>query len=73
MRYWIGAQVRLSQGARRRLIEGGEDTEHVRVASENRAGIVIQWISEGTQPTGYLVDFRGVYMALVEEDLEPVA
>jgi hypothetical protein len=70
MKYSIGARVRLSQDARRRLIEGEKEAEHVRVAHENRAGVVIQWISEGTQPTGYLVDFRGVYMAVPEEDLE---
>jgi hypothetical protein len=33
---------------------------------------VIQWIREGIRPTGYLVDFSGVYMALGEEDLEAV-
>ncbi|MEW6569313.1 MAG: hypothetical protein AB1449_14360 [Chloroflexota bacterium] len=73
MKYWIGARVRLSEEARRRLAESGTDTDVVRVAVENRAGVVIQWISERMQPTGYLVDFQGVYMALAEEDLEAVA
>jgi hypothetical protein len=73
MRYWIGARVRLSSDARRHLIESGKEAEHIRVARENRSGIVIQWISERMQPTGYLVDFQGVYMALVEDDLEAVA
>jgi len=72
MKYWIGAQVRLSKDARRRLMESGTEDEQVRVARENRAGVVIQWIREGIRPTGYLVDFRGVYMALVEGDLEAV-
>jgi hypothetical protein len=53
-------------------MESGTEDEQVRVANENRTGIVIQWISEAMRPTGYLVDFRGVYMALGEEDLEPI-
>ena len=73
MKYWIGARVRLSEEARRRLAESGTDTDVVRAAVENRTGVVVQWISERTQPTGYLVDFQGVYMALAEEDLEAVA
>jgi hypothetical protein len=72
MKYWIGARVRLSEVARRRLVEGGTQTEEVRVARENRTGVVIQWISESMRPTGYLVDFQGVYMALAEVDLEGV-
>lgn len=72
MKYWIGARVRLSRDARRRILETGVETEQVRVAKENRTGIVIQWISEATRPTGYLVEFQGVYMALPEEDLEAV-
>jgi len=70
MKYWIGARVRLSEDARRRLVESEKEAEHVRVAQENRTGVVIQWISESMRPTGYLVDFQGVYMALAEEDLE---
>jgi hypothetical protein len=72
MKYWIGARVRLCEEARRRLVESGTDTDEVRVAKQNRTGIVIQWISESMRPTGYLVDFQGVYMALGEEDLEPI-
>lgn len=72
MKHWIGARVRLSGKARRRLLESGMETEEVRVARENRVGVVIQWIREGIRPTGYLVDFSGVYMALGEEDLEAV-
>ncbi len=72
MKYWIGARVRLSEDARRRLMQSGTEDEQVRVANENRTGVVIQWISEAMRPTGYLVDFRGVYMALVEGDLEAV-
>lgn len=72
MKYWIGARVRLSKDARRRLLETGTETDQLQVARENRTGIVIQWISEGMRPTGYLVDFQGVYMALPEEDLEAV-
>ena len=69
MRYWIGTRVRLSEVASRRLVESAKEGEHVRVAREDRTGIVIQWISEAMRPTGYLVDFEGVYMALGEEDL----
>ena len=72
MKYWIGARVGLSDDARRRLVENGKEAEYVRVAQENRTGVVIQWISELMQPTGYLVVFQGVYMALGEEDLEAV-
>lgn len=72
MKYWIGARVRLSKGARRQLLESGSEDEQARVARENRPGVVIQWIREGIHPTGYLVDFGGVYMALGEEDLEAV-
>ena len=72
MNYWIGTRVRLSEGARRRLLENAKDAEHVRVAQEDRIGIVIQWIREAMRPTGYLVDFEGVYMALGEEDLVAV-
>lgn len=72
MKYWIGARVRLSEDARRRLMESGTEDEQVRVANENRTGVVIQWISEAMRPTGYLVDFGGVYMALVEGDLGAV-
>jgi hypothetical protein len=53
-------------------MESGTEDEQVRVANENRTGVVIQWISEAMRPTGYLVDFRGVYIALVEGDLEAV-
>ena len=72
MEYWIGTRVRLSEVAKRRLLESAKEGEHVRVAQEDRTGIVIQWIRESAQPTGYLVDFQGVYMALAEEDLEAV-
>ena len=72
MKHWIGARVRLSEDARRRLMESGTEAEQARVAKENRTGVVIQWISEAMRPTGYLVDFRGVYMALGEEDLVAV-
>lgn len=72
MKHWIGARVRLSGDARRRLVESGTESEEVRVARENRTGVVIQWIREGIRPTGYLVDFSGVYVALGEEDLEAV-
>jgi hypothetical protein len=72
MRYWIGVRVRLTEDARRRLIESGKEAECVRVAQENRTGVVIQWIGERIQPTGYLIDFQGVYMALEEEDVEGV-
>jgi hypothetical protein len=72
MKYWIGARVRLSEVARMRLVEGGVESEQVRVAKENRTGVVIQWISEFMRPTGYLVDFQGIYMALGEEDVEAV-
>jgi len=69
MKYPIGKRVRLSEAARNRLIENAKEAEHIRVAQEDRLGIVIQWISESMRPTGYLVDFQGVYMALGEEDL----
>jgi len=72
MKHWIGARVRLSEDARRRLMESGTEAEQARVAKENRTGVVIQWISEAMRPTGYLVDFRGVYMALGDEDLVAV-
>lgn len=72
MNYWIGTRVRLSEGARTRLLENAKEAEHVRVAQEDRIGIVIQWIREAMRPTGYLVDFEGVYMALGEEDLVAV-
>jgi hypothetical protein len=72
MRYWIGTRVRLSEVGRRRLLESAQEVEHVRVAQEDRIGTVIQWIRETMQPTGYLVDFEGVYMALGEEDLVAV-
>ena len=72
MKHWIGARVRLSKDARRRLVESEKEAEYVRVAQQNRTGVVIQWISERMQPTGYLVDFQGVYMALAEEDLVAV-
>ncbi len=72
MKYWIGARVRLSENTRRHLLESGSEDGQARVARENRTGVVIQWIREGIQPTGYLVDFGGVYMALGEEDLEAV-
>jgi hypothetical protein len=72
MKHWIGARVRLSGDARKRLVETATEIEQVRVARENRTGVVIQWIREGIRPTGYLVDFSGVYMALGEEDLEAV-
>ncbi len=72
MKYCIGARVRLSEDARRHLLGSGSEAEHARVARENRTGVVIQWIREGIHPTGYLVDFGGVYMALGEEDLEAV-
>ena len=69
MKYPIGARVRLSEAARRGIIQDAKETEHIRVAQEDRLGIVIQWISESMEPTGYLVDFEGIYMALGEEDL----
>jgi hypothetical protein len=72
MKYWIGARVRLSEEARMRLVGGGAEAGQARVARENRTGVVIQWIGESMQPTGYLVDFQGVYMALGEEDVEAV-
>ncbi|MEE9230679.1 MAG: hypothetical protein V3U86_08235 [Acidobacteriota bacterium] len=72
MKYPIGQRVRLSETARRRILESTKETEHIRVAREDRLGIVIQWISESMRPTGYLVDFKGVYMALAEEDLVAV-
>ena len=72
MKHWIGARVRLSEDARRRLMESGTEAEQARVAKENRTGVVIQWISEAMRPAGYLVDFRGVYMALGDEDLVAV-
>jgi hypothetical protein len=72
MKYWIGARVRLTEQARGRLAESGTEDEHIRVAQQNRIGVVIQWVSESMRPTGYLVDFQGVYMALIEEDLEAV-
>ena len=72
MKHWIGARVRLSEDARRRLMESCTEAEQARVAKENRTGVVIQWISEAMRPTGYLVDFRGVYMALGDEDLVAV-
>ena len=52
-----------------RFAEGKEEIEYVRVAMQDRMGFVIQWVRESTRPTGYLVDFEGVYMALIEEDL----
>jgi hypothetical protein len=53
-------------------VENATENEQERVARENRTGVVIQWIREGIRPTGYLVEFSGVYMALGEEDLEAV-
>lgn len=72
MKYPIGERVRLSEAAHRRIIENARETGHIRVAQEDRLGIVIQWISESMRPTGYLVDFEGVYMALDEEDIVAV-
>jgi hypothetical protein len=72
MKYWIGTRVKLSVVGRRRLLESAQEAEQVRVAKEDRIGIVVQWISEAMRPTGYLVDFEGVYMALGEEDLVAV-
>jgi len=69
MKYPIGARVRLSESARRRIIQDAQEAEHIRVAQEDRVGVVVQWISERMQPTGCLVDFEGVYMALAEENL----
>ncbi|HET7011026.1 MAG TPA: hypothetical protein VFI11_09645 [Anaerolineales bacterium] len=42
MKYWIGARVRLSEACRGRLMQTATETEHVRVATENRTGVVIQ-------------------------------
>lgn len=72
MKYWIGTRVRLSKGAKRHLLESAQETEHLRVAQQDRIGIVVQWVRKAMRPTGYLVDFGGVYMALGEEDLVAV-
>ncbi len=69
MKYWIGTRVRLSEAAKRRLLESAQEAEHLRVVQEDRIGIVVQWIREAMRPTGYLIDFKGIYMALAEEDL----
>jgi hypothetical protein len=72
MKYPVGTNVKLSEAARRRILESAKEDEHIRVAQEDRLGVVVQWISERMQPTGYLVEFKGVYMALGEEDLVAV-
>lgn len=72
MKHPVGTRVRLSEAARRRILESAQEAEHGRVAREDRLGVVVQWISEQMEPTGYLVEFKGIYMALGEEDLVAV-